>query len=152
MGCSEPDPEFRRRRIIIKNKTPEEIQKYMEEHQNNVDKLEKQKDDLQKEKENIKNRIEYLKNRLNPNNIEFKFKLLNERIYSIFIDKNENLNTALTQFSTKVEEESYADINKIKIMYGADDKTELFRQGKPISSLNFNSNFPFVVLPLNNKS
>ena len=144
MGCSE----FRRKRIIIKNKTGEEIQKLMENQGNNILKLEEQKNDLEKEKENIKNRIDYLKKRLNPNNIEFRFKLLNGRIYSIFIDKNDNLNTALTQFSTKVEEQNYTDINKIKIMYGATDKTESFIQGMPISSLEFKSNYPLLVIPL----
>ena len=146
MGCSQPDPEFRRKRIIIKDKSGEEIQKLMESHHNNIYELEKQKNDLEKEKENVKNRIEYLKNRLNPNNIEFRFKLQNERTYSIFINKNDNLNTVLTQFSTKVEEKKYTDINKIQILYEAEDKTELFRKGMPISSLTFNSKFPFMVI------
>ena len=150
MGSSCPCSEYRRRRINIKNKTPEEIQNLMENHQNNIDSLEKKIKILKEEKEKIEERIKLLKNKLNPDNIEFKFKILNGRIYSIIIDKKENLKTVLTAFLIKVEDKNYSDINKIKILYYANDKTDLFREGMPINSFNFNSNYPFMVIPLNN--
>ena len=146
-----PQKEFLKRRIIIeKNKTGEKIQALMEEQQKKNDKLLSKKEQLEKDNQNLLIEINDLKDkldRLNPNNIEIKFKIQEGKVYPIFIDKSSTLSSAFSKFSTKIDNPQYSDIKKIIFLYHGENKTNLFIDNQPISSLKLKPDEPIIVTP-----
>ena len=148
------EKEFIKKRIIIdKNKTGEEIQALMVKHQDNIDKLQSEKIKMEMDNQNIKEEINNLKKKLDDLNAKYttiKFRAKGDVDYPIVIDRSSTLTDAFSKFSSTILDPEYSDIKKLFFLYHGENKNNLFIQNKPISSLDLDPNDPDPILVIPN--